>query len=163
MICILFSKGFFWSHLKTFARLQAKRHAKHPENYKEIIFWFNPIWCQNTVKNDNGTVSLPMLMCTLFHLCKWMHRLSWEKNLPKYNCAATLHVDCIVASEEARMPETLDAQAVKLSLLPLTYPHCLNFLYFMLLAGERKTLWSSNKRTLITWILHHADPKILEV
>lgn len=154
----------FLSHLTIFIRLQAKRHAKHPENDKGIIFCFDPFPWQNMVcKNENGTVSLPIFMITFPYPCELVHRLFWEDVFPNTTMlllSMSSHHKSLWISQGARDAWCSGSKA-QFAGCSLSGHHCFNFLFSMLLAGERKRVWWCN-RDYDTWILHHADQNNLK-
>lgn len=78
-----FLKDFFWSHPKIFARLQAKDMQNILKIIKRLYSGLIQSYVQTwLVKNEKETISLPMLMFTLFHRCKWMHKVFWKEIYP---------------------------------------------------------------------------------
>lgn len=101
MICIHFSKGFFWSHLKTFAELQAKRHENILKIIKRsrssLIQFYVWTWL---VKNENETISLPCSPSFIF--VNGCTDSSGKKSTQIQLCCYSSCWYCTVASEETR-------------------------------------------------------------
>lgn len=146
MFCIVFSKGFFWSHLTIFTRLQTKRHAEDPEkeSYSALI---RSHVRTSLVKNENGTVSLPRFMIIFPHVSKLVHRVFWEDVFPNETVlllSMSIHYNSFWSGQDAR-DTWCSGNKAQFAGSRLSAQHCFNFLFSMLLAGERKRVWWYNR------------------
>ena len=114
------------------------------ESYSALIHSHVRTWL---VKNENATVSLPIFMITFPHVCKLVHRLFWEEVFPNTTVlllSMSIRHNSPWSGRGARDTWCSGSKA-QFARCSLSAQHCFNFLFSMLLAGERKRVWWYNR------------------
>lgn len=113
-------------------------------SYSALIHSHVRIWL---VKNENGTIPLPIFMMTFPHLCKLVHRTFCEEVFPNTTVlllSMSIHHNSLWSGQDARDTWCSGSKA-QFACCSLSAHHCFNFLFLMQLAGERKRLWWYNR------------------